>query len=168
MDPIATMILTQLAKPWLDKATDPETVAKGINWVLSAANHFLKIRQGETDPGAPAPPPPEAQTTDVESQDISAPSVKPDLDTFKLEILATRVESSMKNIQTYARNLQDLLERAGLEGGEEYLDTGLRNRLRKQRAHLGECLNELAGLMEQVYGVKVQGFDELTQAIGAD
>jgi hypothetical protein len=61
MDPITigtaigTTVVAPLAKELIQKAAQPETVAKGINWVFSAADHFLKLRRGQTSPDEPAP-----------------------------------------------------------------------------------------------------------------
>jgi hypothetical protein len=170
MDPVVTAVIlsslvTPLAKQLLDKATDPEMVARGVNWVLSAADHFLKMRRGQVDPRESAPVPSDFGAVSENVQASSSLSVKPELEAFSLEILTTQVESSMGQIRTYVRNLQDLLERAALEGGEEYLDPGTRNQIRAQRKYIGERLNELAGLMTQVYGVQVGGIDKLTEVL---
>jgi len=154
-----------LAKQLLARATDPETVAKGVNWILSAADHFLKTRRGQVDSDEQTPPPPDLEAGGEETQPPSFPHVKPDLDTFNLEILTTQVESSTEQIQTYVRNLQDLSQQAALHGGDEFAPPIVRNQIRIQRRHIGENLNELAALMNRIYGVQVEGIDKLTEIL---
>jgi hypothetical protein len=178
MDPITigtaigTTVVAPLAKELIQKAAQPETVAKGINWVFSAADHFLKLRRGQTSPDEPAPALPDAGEV-VEGEIVeeakvpSSPRVKPDIDEFTLNLLASQVESLMKQIEIYVGNLQHLSQQAGQYGGEELAPLHVVNQIKLQRKSIVERLNELADLMNQIYDVQVEGVGKLAEALDA-
>lgn len=167
MDPVAigvvlSSVITPLAKQLL---AHPETVAKGVDWVWSAAEHFLKMRRGQVDADDPAPLPPESEPApDAAGKDVQTPSpprVKRDLDQLKLDLLEKQVDSEMKLVTQYVGNLQTLSQQAAQYGGEEFAPLVMVNQIKNQRRSIVEHLNELAGLMSDVYEVQVEGVDEL-------
>ncbi len=177
MDPISigavvgTTVIAPLVRELAKKVAKPETVAKGVAWVFSAADHFLKVKRGQVSPDEPVPAPPGTDEVikreGVAEVDASSPPrVKPDIDDFTLNLLATQVDSLMKQIEIYVGNLQHLSQQAAQYGGEESAPVHVVNQIKLQRKSIVERLNELAGLMNQVYGVQVEGIDDLAQALG--
>ena len=153
-----------LAKQLLEKAVDPENVARGINWVLLAAEHFLKVRRGQASPDEPAPPLPNTETVDEDVQGPPpAPRVKPDIDNFTLGLLAGQVESLMRQIEIYVGNLQHVMQQAAQYGGEEFAPIHVVNQIRLQRKSITERLNELAQITNQVYEVQIEEVDKLAE-----
>jgi len=167
MDPISTgltlgtALVMPLAKQLLEKKINPETVAKSVNWVLSAADHFLKIRRGQTSPDEPAPPVPGATTEEEGVQILPPPHFKPDMDTFALDLLTGQVEGLMKQIEIYVGNLQHVLQQAAQYGGEEFAPIHVANQIKLQRQSIVERLDELTAIMNQVYGVQIEEVDGL-------
>jgi len=173
MDPVAigvilSSVITPLAKQLL---AHPETVAKGVNWVWSAAEHFLKMRRGQVDADDPAPLPPGPEPApDAAGKGVQTPSpprVKRDLDKFKLDLLEEQVDHEMKLIKKYVGNLQTLSQQAAHYGGEEFAPLVTVNQINYQRRSIVEHLNALAGLMSDVYEVQVEGVDELAAIVDA-
>ena len=166
MDPILsvgliTQVIAPLAKEWLK----PETVGKSISWLLSAADHFLKVRQGQASINEPVPLP---QSPEITSKDTPTmtPRIKPDLEPYLLEQLQKQVISVMKRLATHVDNLQTLTEQAAQYGGEEFAPLDKVNQLRVQRKSIVKCLAELSELMTQVYGTEVSGMDKLSKSLG--
>ena len=64
MDPITigvtigTLVISQLVKKLIEKAADPELVAKSVNWVFGAADNLIKIRRQNKPKETPIPAPP--------------------------------------------------------------------------------------------------------------
>jgi hypothetical protein len=170
MDPIVigtalgSVVVTPLAKQLLDRATSPEAVAKAINWVLSAADRFLKVKRGQTKPDDPIPPLPIPETENEAAQVLPSLQIKREVDAFTLELLASQVDSLMKQIEIYLANLQHVSQQAAQYGGEEFAPIPLVNQIKLQRKSIIERLNELAGLMNQIYGVQVKEVDKLANA----
>ncbi len=152
-----------LAKQLIEKAVDPENVAKGINWVLLAAEHFLKVRRGQASPDEPAPPLPNTETVDKDVHGPSVPRVKPEMEDFTLKLLASQVENLMELIEIYVGNLQHLLQQAAQHGGEDFAPLHIVNQIKLQRKSITERLNELAQIMNQVYGVQIEEVDKLAE-----
>lgn len=167
MDPIATgfALGSVVVAPLAKQLTDPETVTKGIHWVLAAADHFLKVKRGEVHPDEPAPLPPNPEVVDEKVQTPSPLRVKPDIDAFKLKLWADQVESLMEQIEIYVGNLKLLLKQAALHGGEDKVPIALANDIKLQRRSIAEGLNELAGLMNQIYGVQIKEVDKLAEIL---
>jgi hypothetical protein len=161
---LGSAVVMPLAKHLLDKAANPENVAKGVAWVWSAAEHFLKVRRGQASPDEPAAAPPAAPP---EETSTAAPRIRTDIDDFALKLLSSQVDSLMKRVETHMGNLQHVLQQAAQYGGEEFAPIVVVNQIKLQRQSIVECLDELASLMNQVYGVQVEGVDKLKEALAA-
>jgi hypothetical protein len=157
---LGSAVVMPLAKHLLDKAASPENVAKGVAWVWSAAEHFLKVRRGQASPDEPAAAPPEETST-------AAPRIRTDVDDFTLKLLSSQVDNLMKRVETHMGNLQHVLQQAAQYGGEEFAPIVVVNQIKLQRQSIVECLDELASLMNQVYGVQVEGVNKLKEALAA-
>ena len=72
-----------------------------------------------------------------------------------------KIEFQMKLVTQYVGNLQTLSQQAAQYGGEEFAPLVMVNQIKNQRRSIVEHLNELAGLMSDVYEVQVEGVDEL-------
>ena len=165
MDPISAGLVAAIVTPLAQKLTDPENVAKGVHWLWSLAVSFLKAEQDEASSNKPPSPlnsaSPSAATV---SQASTIPGIKPDIEEWRLPMLVSQVKSAMENIEIYIGNLQHLSRRAALSGGEALADLDVANEIKLQRKYVVEDLDKLAKLMEEVYGVKVEGIDKLVKA----
>jgi hypothetical protein len=173
MDPISislaltSALVMPLARQLIEKAVDPENVARGINWVLLAAEHFLKVRRNQASLDEPAPPLPSTKAEDEGVHKPSGPHVKSDMEDFTLNLLADQVESLMKLIEIYVGNLQHLLQQAAQYGGEELAPIHVVNQIRLQRKSISERLNELTEITNQVYDVRIKEVEKLTEVFNS-
>lgn len=195
MDPISigatvgTLLVARLAKKLMENAIDPESVAKGVNWVFSAVDHFLKVRKKERDQNSaiPAPPasaaavtPAEASTAAVAEKTAAieniAQSLKPDapvtlgegvhlvaLDNFTLEQLTKDIESLLKQLDTYLGNLRQQEEQAALFGGV-VVPPIVMNTIRIQQEEIAKRVVRLNLAMKQLYGTAAPNLDLLIAA----
>lgn len=196
MDPITigttigTLVVAQLTKKLMEKAAEPETVAKGVNWVFAAVDNFLKIRRGEKSkdspisaPPAPTPPAsPPAQIDDLAvedktqavkelSQSLPQQSQTPvtegvhlvTVDDFALEQLAKQVESDLSLLEIYLNNLRFEQEKAALHGGVAFAPVVVKNTIRLQQEEIAKSVRRMNKAMEQAYGVSAPDLDVLVR-----
>jgi hypothetical protein len=77
----------------------------------------------------------------------------------------SQVESIVKQINIYLRNLTFELDKQAQVGGAEASSIALRNSIQSQRKAIIERMQELARLMKQVYGIMVYGPDDLADEL---
>lgn len=196
MDPITigatigTLVVAQLTKKLMEKAAEPETVAKGVNWVFAAVDNFLKIRRGEKSKDSPisAPPTPtppasppapvddlavedKAQVVKELSQSLPQQSQTPvtegvhlvNIDDFALEQLAKQVESDLSLLEIYLNNLRFEEEKAALHGGVAFAPVVVKNTIRLQQEEIVKSVRRMNKAMEQAYGVSAPDLDVLVR-----
>lgn len=196
MDPITigttigTLVVAQLTKKLMEKAAEPESVAKGVNWVFAAVDNFLKIRRGEKSkdspisapPAATPPASPPAQVDDLAAED-KAQAVKElsqslpqqsqtpvtegvrlaNMDDFALEQLAKQVESDLSLLEIYLNNLRFEEEKAALHGGVAFAPVVVKNTIRLQQEEIAKSVRRMNKAMEQAYGVSAPDLDVLVR-----
>lgn len=196
MDPITigatigTVVVAQLTKKLMEKAAEPETVAKGVNWVFAAVDNFLKIRRGEKSKDSPisAPPTPtppasppapvddlaaedKAQAVKELSQSLPQQSQTPvtegvrlvTIDDFALEQLAKQIESDLSLLEIYLNNLRFEEEKAALHGGVAFAPVVVKNTIRLQQEEIAKSIRRMNKAMEQAYGVSAPDLDVLVR-----
>jgi hypothetical protein len=188
---VGLTVVTQLTKKLMEKAADPEIVAKGVNWVFGSVDHFLKIRKGEKSKDEPIQSPPDsAPPTEslVEIDDIAvedkteavqeiAKSLErevssPDkggvylneMDEFALEQLTREVESLINQLEIYLRNLRFEEEKAAQFGGLTFAPPIVMNTIRIQQEEIAKRVWRLNKAMQQAYGVAAPNLDALVRA----
>ncbi|MFQ5578831.1 MAG: hypothetical protein ACE5G8_17780, partial [Anaerolineae bacterium] len=83
------------------------------------------------------------------------------VDDFSLQMIEGQIESIVKQINIYIRNLTFELDKEAQLGGAAASNIALMNSIKAQQKSIVERTQELAELMNQVYGVKVYSPDEL-------
>ncbi|MCK6627277.1 MAG: toll/interleukin-1 receptor domain-containing protein [Anaerolineae bacterium] len=124
-----------------------------LKWLFVAADHFLKIRRGEVQRtvGVPVETPAEATTTQTTKNAVLLPSV----DDFSMQMIDSQIQSIIKQINIYMKNLAFELDKQAQLGGQAGSNIALKNSIDAQQKAIIERTQELANLMQQIYGVKV-------------
>lgn len=194
MDPITIgttvgiAVVAQVTKRLMEKAADPENVAKSVNWVFSAVDHFLKVRKGEkpkdtpiSPPPAPMPPaeaPVEVDDLDVEDKTAAVQEIAKSLeqeaqiplddgirlaemDDFAMEQLANEVESLMNQLEVYLGNLRFEEEKAAQWGGVTFAPPIVMNTIRIQQEEIAKRVRRLNKAIQQAYGAAAPDLDML-------
>lgn len=188
---IGTAVVAQMTGKLMEKAADPEIVAKGVNWVFSAVDNFLKIRKGERPQDTPIAPPPEAtppaeppaEVDELEVEDKAAAvqeiaksleqeTAPPaeggvrvlEMDDFTLRRLSETIESLISQLERYLDNLLRVEETAAEYGGLVLAPLNVRNDARRQQEEIAKIVRRLNKTMEQVYGVAAPDVDMLVRA----
>ena len=197
MDPITlgiavgTVLVSQRAKTLIEKATDPETVAKSINWVFLAADNFLKVRKKEKPADAPVSAPPFASSlakssasassgeleARVRAAEVIIKSARQEssipaesgikiavLDEFALKQLANEIKSLMNQIETYLANLHFEEEKAAQFGGVIMAPTIVMNTIRIQQEEIAKRVLRLNQCMQSAYHVSAPCLELLAEA----
>lgn len=153
---VMTKVVTQLDEYFNDQEQDE--INNELKWLFNAADHFLKVRQHDVDRTAPVPVdvPSSAEKTAEANNAILA-----SLDDFSLGLIDSQVQSTIKQINIYSRNLGIELGKVAELGGETAASVALRNSIKSQQKAIAERTKELAKLMQQCYGVMVYGPNDL-------
>jgi hypothetical protein len=200
MDPITlgvavgAALIPQLAGKLIEKATDPETVARSINWVFLAVNSFLKVRKKEKPADTLIPAPPSASSAAKSSagansgeidtraraaeeiiksarQESSIPAntgIKlAVLDEFAVEQLADEIKSLMNQIETYLRNLHFEEEKAAEFGGVKQAPIIVMNTIRLQQEEIASRVLRLNQCMQSAYHVSAPSLEIMAEATKA-
>jgi hypothetical protein len=198
MDPITigvavgTAVVSQLSGKLMQKAADPENVVKGVNWVFSAVDNFLKVQRGEKSKDAAIPPPPaatpeaeppaEVDELEVEdkvdavkalakglAQENEAPAPVNggvrllDLDDFTARRLANTIESVMRQLERHLDNLLLLEETAAEYGGLVLAPLNVRNDVRRAQEEITKNVRRLNKGMQDAYGAAAPDIDTLVR-----
>lgn len=156
VSPIATGIgvMTKVVNR-IEGFTIPEKDANNLEleWLFVAAEHFLKIRRGETErtAGVPVETPPEAEAT----QAAKNATVLASLNDFSMQMIESQIQSVIKQINIYMKNLAFELDKQAQLGGQAGSNIALKNSIDAQQKAIIERTQELADQMQKVYGVKV-------------
>jgi hypothetical protein len=200
MDPISvgiaigTGVVSQMTKRLMEKAGDPEKIARSVNWVFSAASHLFKIRKKEVPADTPiSPPPPPAEksappekitdavveqkraATEEIAQSLKAEPPAPvtkgvrlkSLDQFTSDQIAQEISSLLNQLDTYLRNLRFEEEKAAQFGGITFAPPIVMNTVRIQRQEIARRLLRLNAAVGKAYGVTAPDLEILSEATEA-
>jgi hypothetical protein len=141
---------------------DQDFVNRELKWLFSAADNFMKIRQGEIDRNQPVPAPiPE----DAERGSTANNQLLNTVDDFDLQLWEGQIESGFKRINTHLKNLNILLDQEAIKGEAGKGDVYLQNQIKGTRIDIVKVLQEMAQLMNQAYGILVTSPGQLTELL---
>jgi hypothetical protein len=142
--------------------SDQDFVNNELKWLFSAADNFLKIRRGEINRNQPiaAPIPPDAQKQPQANNQLLST-----IGDFDMQIWEGSIESGFKRIDTHLKNLNILLNQEALKGEAGKGDVYLQNQIKGARMEIVKVLQEMAQLMNQAYGIKINSPDQLIQLL---
>jgi hypothetical protein len=137
---------------------EQDAINDELKWLFTAADNFLKVRRGEVERSTPVPVeiPEEADLDDGANNAILS-----SLDDFSLQMIDGQIQSIIKQINIYMKNLAFELDKQAQMGGAAGSNIALQNSISAQQKSIAERTEELGGLMQQVYGVKVYGPEDL-------
>ncbi len=152
---VITKVVTQMS---CFTTAEQDSINTELKWLFAAAEHFLKVQRGQAARTAAAPVaiPPEA-----EAEAGGNNAILPNLDDFSIQMIETQIEGIIKQINIYLRNLAIELEKQAMLGGAAAANLALINSISLQQKSIAERTLELAKLMQQVYGVKVYGPEDI-------
>ncbi len=157
-----TLVMTKVVAQLNDfTSEEQDAINQELKWLFVAADHFSKIRRGEIDATAPIPVPipPEAKCTS------EANTLLPDVDDFTLQLVEGEINSLVKQIIIYSRNLTIELNKQAMLGGEAASNIALRNSIKAQQRGMIERARDLANTMQQIYGVLVYGPEDVLNTL---
>jgi hypothetical protein len=153
-------VIARVVTPLALNVEAQDIVNKELQWLFTAADHFLRIRQAGLDRASPVP-------VDIPDGSEKSPqannAVLASVDDFSLQMIEGQIESIIKQINIYLKNLTFELDKEAQLGGAAASNIALMNSIKSQRKAIVERTQELASLMRQVYGVMVYSPDELAQ-----
>lgn len=152
---VMTKVVTRITSL---NADEQDAINGELKWLFNAAEQFLKIRRREIDRTTPVPVPipPEAESSDGANNAVLA-----GLDEFSLQMIDSQIQSIVKQINIYMKNLAFELDKEAQLGGAAASNIALKNSINAQQKSIAERTQELAKLMQQVYGVLVYGPEDL-------
>ncbi len=195
MDPISigttviVAVVANLAGKLLKKASDPEQVARSVDWVFEATSHFLKLqKEKKADETGIAPPPSAAPVSIpqpvteavIEEKRMAVEQVAHEatisththsvrmvkLDEVALRQLNGEVESLIDQLAIYLGNLRFEEEKAALHGGVVFAPPLVMNSIRIQNKEIARCVVRLNEAMRKVYGAAATGLDTFAEVAG--
>lgn len=152
------LVIARVITPLPLDVAAQDLVNEELQWLFTAADHFLKIRQAELDRNTPVPV---AIPDDAERSATANNAVLPGVDDFSMQMIEGQIESIIKQINIYLKNLTFELDKEAQLGGEAASNIALKNSIKAQRKAIIERTQELARLMQQVYGITVRSPEEL-------
>ncbi|MEW5960255.1 MAG: toll/interleukin-1 receptor domain-containing protein [Chloroflexota bacterium] len=149
---VMTKVVTQITS---FTTAEQDGINDELKWLFTAADNFLKVRRGEVDRSiaVPVPIPSEAEIKDARANN----AILSGLDDFSLQMIDSQIQSIVKQINIYMRNLAFELDKEAQLGGAAAANIALKNSIIAQQKSIAERTQELAKLMQQVYGVLVYG-----------
>jgi hypothetical protein len=144
-------------------ANDQDFVNGELKWLFYAADNFVKIRRGETDRNQPIATPIPA---DAQRQPQANNKLLDNLEDFWLGIWESDIEGGFNRINIKLKNLNILLDREAAMGPAGKGDVSLQNQIKGERIEIVKELQKIAQLMNQAYGIKVTGPDQLVEFLG--
>lgn len=186
MDPITigtaigVAVATQLGKKIVEKGSDPDIVAKGINWVFTSIERFIQSRQKGKTPIDPPPDqaaqPPQASSTTQpgisvggsapqDAQVIPAASFRVEqiqLGRFEEEMTFEEIKATLNQLEIYLRNLRFEESKAAQYGGLEFAPIIVMNSIRVIHKNIIERVMKLNVLLKKAYGVSTNTLEVLS------
>jgi len=162
VSPIALggMVISSVVTTFGLAVEEQDFVNGELKWLFSATDHFLKIRQGESDRNQPVPV---AIPADAEREATADNQLLGTIDDFDMQMWEGQIESGYKRIDTYLRNLNILLDQEAFKGEAGKGDVYLQNQIKSARVDIVKVLKEEAQLMNQAYGILVTSPDQLME-----
>ncbi len=172
---LETLIKTDLITPLDLEEADQAFISSELKWLFSAADHLLKICRDEVDrsQAVPVPVPAEAERSpEANNRLLDRPknSIFEDtkdwhgqVDTRWQRNVEVWLESQLRQINTYLRNLKRLLARETELGAASKGDLRLQNTIRTVQLQIANTLQELAELMNDAYGILVTSPGQLVE-----
>ncbi len=168
----AVIISTVISTFNLDPA-DQDFVNGEIEWLFSAAGNLLKICHKEIDPGHPIdvaiPPTAHKTSPEANNQLLKNPKALTRYMSYEDMLwnrtfnLGREVESKANRLDTYLRGFNISLDREAKMGEAGKSDILLQNQIREGRIGIVQVLQDMAQLMDEVYGIKVTSPDQLIE-----
>ncbi len=154
------LVLARVVTPLTLDVEAQDLVNAELQWLFSAADHLLRVRREDVDRTATVPVaiPPGAERVPAANN-----AILPTVDDFSLQLAESQVESIIKQINIYIKNLTFELDKEAQLGGAAAANIALMNSIKAQRTAIVERTQELAKLMQQLYGVTVYSPDELAE-----
>ncbi len=163
-------MFADLAKEIEDKVIVPlslgveaqEIVNTELEWLFAAAEHVLKIQQGGVERTAPVPVgiPPEAQTSDQANNIVLAY-----LDEACLQVAGAEIERLTRRANIYLENLVTGLDNEAEQRRTAAPDVASKRFIKKQRLAMIGYMQQLARLMQHIYGVMVYSPHQLAKLL---
>jgi hypothetical protein len=166
----------------LDPA-DRDVLTQELQWLFSAAEHFLQFRRGDIDPNQPiaAPTPPGAAKLAAEAdnrlllngvremvKDWSASagfrSLEDKVET-QLALWEAELQTGLHALISYLNYLNGWLDQETRFGEAGKYDDRLQNNIKGVQIKIAEELQELAALMSQLYGLAVATPGQLVELL---
>jgi hypothetical protein len=144
-------------------AEEQDEINEELKWLFTATDHFLKVQAGQVNRTTPVPvsiPPKANLITGANNMVLSS------LSDFDLQLLKSQVPSVIKQIDTYTRNLAFELDKEAQLGGQAGSNIALMNSIKAQQKGIAERTQELAKLMQQIYGVLVYAPEDMLKQFG--
>lgn len=141
---------------------EKDAINKELSWVFQAAEHFLRIRRGQTSRTTPVPVP---IPTEAKIEPGANNAILNSLDDFTLDMLAMQVQGAIKQINQYMRNLAIELSKEAQLGGAAGANLALTNSIKLQQQAVAKNTQELAGYMHTIYGILVYGPDDIAKQL---
>lgn len=179
---IGGLILASLVTPLNLTTADQALVQVELQWLFSAADHFLKLRRGEIEPNQPILTPIPASAEKILSEannqlllhwvkhlvkdwSISAgfksmeEKVEIQLSMWEEEAL-TMLDGQLS---TYLNYLNIQLDEETKLGEAGRYDLPLQNKIKETRLKIAQTLQEMALLIRQPYGISITSPEQLVE-----
>jgi hypothetical protein len=138
---------------------DQDFVNGELKWLFNAADNLMKIHLGEVESNqsVTVPIPEEAERDETANNQLLSAE-----DEYGIQFWG-QLESKLKRIDSYLRNLNILLDKEAMMGPDARGDVHLQNQLKDTRLQIVKALQEMAQLMNQAYGIFVTSPDQLNE-----
>lgn len=141
---------------------DLERAKSEVRWLFASADHYLKICEGVLDPTIQisVDVPHEIEESNGSSNKLVSDVLQ---DEYHMQIIEERMECLITQINIHLTNLTIKVAeeaRVGLRE-TEFAKIPLLNAIKSQRQAILECVDELAGLAQLLYGVKISNFVDI-------
>ncbi len=151
-------VVAQVVTPLAINIIAQDKINAELHWLFAAAEHFIRVRRGETAPDAPVPVsiPSGAKTLPPASNRL-----RPTADSFSWRMAESRLVSLYKQIHTYLNNLTfEATQDAQMSDTSKNAVTR-RNSIKTQRQLIVERLQRMAKILRELYGVSISAPDTL-------
>jgi hypothetical protein len=186
-DPIATggLLVAGIVTSLHLTAEDRAFVESELTWLFSAADHFLQIRRSTLRPDQPvgAPIPGEAERVSTEADNrILLNRVKAQVKDWsasagfrsleeKLEVQLSMWEDEtltlLDGLANYLNYLNIQLDEETRLGEAGQFDLSLQNKIKQARLKAAQTVQELALLVQELYGIYVSSPEQLVELLSS-
>ncbi len=158
------IIMANVVTPLGLEEEEEELINTDLQWLFTATDHYLKIQQGVADFTGPVPVdiPAQAQRDQEANNTVIAFETLTFLSPAGA-IFEEQIESIIRRINIHLRNLNILLDQQAELGEETGPNVALKHRIKATYEGVVTCTQELAALMQEVYGVRVHSPQKLAK-----